>query len=410
MPGLDTMRLLVQGSLSVWLGACASAPPIEAPRAAIHAEWLPGPAYDTAADGAIAVQVDLFAVRLPQGGEPLDQQVALVAASGGQPFRGAVPLAGATVLPTEGLEAWPRADEAAGSDDRSACASGEVVVLPGAATVVRIEPALVPAVQLGLGERGLVVTLLTRDAEGFLLRTALAPGPTTLGPRGWFFPSAQVPGAAGCLLLLRPAGEATAGQLAAARASLGQEPPPAPTLLASQLAVVENSIGAQNRRGALIALAARCGTPIVIDVVLSADERTLIDLSRAAADTPADAPDFAWEFSRRLGLALVRRQERGDVPPELLACLRRHFGALDDDPVGLESILHASADSASFWRAVQSENVLALADRSAARRLRATDWLVARGAAIDGYDPLAPAEARKRALRQAQVRAAESGR
>src|SRR6185369_16531324 len=98
--------------------------------------------------------------------------------------------------------------------------------------------------------------------------------------------------------------------------------------------------------------------------------------------------------------ALLPRLERDELPGALQAALWRQLGALADDAGSLRLLLTAAADDAAFDAAVRDENLKALADGDAARRVRAHDWLQARGGAVPDFDPLAPPAQRRAALRR----------
>jgi hypothetical protein len=56
---------------------------------------------------------------------------------------------------------------------------------------------------------------------------------------------------------------------------------------------------------------------------------------------------------------------------------------------------------AEFENRIMAENIIFLEDNSPASRVRAYDWLKARGKAPAGFDPLGPARERRIALDKA---------
>jgi hypothetical protein len=89
------------------------------------------------------------------------------------------------------------------------------------------------------------------------------------------------------------------------------------------------------------------------------------------------------------------------LPPELRAVLTiyagepaRHGGSLDD-------IAHQSTSRQDLENRLTAENLVFLTDASPASRVRAYDWLKARGLAPAGFDPLGPAKERREALDKA---------
>jgi hypothetical protein len=89
------------------------------------------------------------------------------------------------------------------------------------------------------------------------------------------------------------------------------------------------------------------------------------------------------------------------LPPELRAILTvyagepsRHSGSLDD-------IANQSTSRQDLENRLTAENLVFLTDSSPASRVRAFDWLSARGLAPAGYDPLGSAKQRREALDKA---------
>lgn len=104
--------------------------------------------------------------------------------------------------------------------------------------------------------------------------------------------------------------------------------------------------------------------------------------------------------------SLLPRLDRDDLPPGLLAALRRQLGAGCDDTAELRRMLQQGTDCDAFTRALRDENLAALDDRSAAVRVRAHDWLATHGGSLPGFDPLGPAKERRAVLRRSLLEAA----
>lgn len=209
---------------------------------------------------------------------------------------------------------------------------------------------------------------------------------------------------AGHAIVLHGGGPAEPTAVAAAFAAATPAPPEAPAWPAPWRAVFA-AVGEHNRRPALLAVARPLAVPRCLDTLLVADERALIDITAGLAADLQPTGDLAWPFERAVWRALLTRLERDELPPALQAALRRHLGALGDDAAALRLVTSAATDAATFLAAVREENLAALADREAARRVSGHDWLVAHGETVAGFDPLAPAAARRDALRQHAQRA-----
>ncbi|MBL8755352.1 MAG: hypothetical protein JNK15_18780, partial [Planctomycetes bacterium] len=169
--------------------------------------------------------------------------------------------------------------------------------------------------------------------------------------------------------------------------------------------VARQALGADNLRQALLAVATPLAAATTVDLILVADERTL----RAFADALPPhqegplSPTMGWPLQRAVWQALLPALERDALPSSLFAVGIEHLGAVVDDTATLRSVLAEATDEAHLQRRLHDENVIALADRDAVRRVRAHDWLLARGLAVAGFDPLAPLATRRESLRGAAV-------
>jgi hypothetical protein len=158
------------------------------------------------------------------------------------------------------------------------------------------------------------------------------------------------------------------------------------------------------RRPSLLFLARETGATFAADAALVADEQTLtwyiqrfgsLLLMHAPPKQPADVGwslDLAaWQVSRELLSA-------GRLPPELTGVLTSHAGEAGRRPASLEESLSRVPSRSELQRRLILENQVFLEDTSPASRVRATDWLAARNAVPQGYDPLDTAAHRRDAL------------
>ena len=72
----------------------------------------------------------------------------------------------------------------------------------------------------------------------------------------------------------------------------------------------------------------------------------------------------------------------------------------------MAEVLKGAGSAADLRTRLLAENFIQLEDSSPAARVRACDWLAARGIAPAGYDPLGPPKARREALERALTAAA----
>jgi hypothetical protein len=215
------------------------------------------------------------------------------------------------------------------------------------------------------------------------------------------------------LLARRPEGEVPEELLAATRAEISRSAETArdrARRFREQLVLRTESMGEAIARGqlprsAVLAIAQSCEAHVAEELALVATEEDLADFVRRASEQRAEQParntaELGWIVEERAMRWLLERRadEDAPLPPELEAVLIRACGALAAAPDLLLEVLGRSADLADFQRQVHEENLAALEDARPAPRVRAFDWLEARGEAPEGYDPLGERDARRAAL------------
>lgn len=391
MPSMRSLPLLL-------LAACASPPPPwQAPQAALQVAEI-ADLDATAAAAGRAVTVALHAMPTTPAGEAIAADVLLVAAERQHPFRGAAPTAGWLRLPAGPLPA-----------DSEPVASADHVVRTATTCRWHGDLAGLPAVELRRRDDGsLGLAFRVPGADGAALHVHLQ---SPLTARTVFFVPAPAGNAGGLLVEIVPGAEVqppTVANPVAPDAAPAASPAPPPTLRAAQLDLVARSIGAQNRRGALLAMVLRSGDAALVDALVTAEEAVLIDASRRVAALPkpaapnADAEaDPDWPLAVAIWTAFADAAQRDQLSPGTRACLLRHFGSLALDPFGLGEALAGSRDAAAFWAAVRADNQNSLGDLTVHGRVHGHDWLAARQLAVPDYDPLADEPARQDALRAA---------
>ncbi|MEM7308444.1 MAG: hypothetical protein AAF682_17315 [Planctomycetota bacterium] len=161
-------------------------------------------------------------------------------------------------------------------------------------------------------------------------------------------------------------------------------------------------------RGLLLRLAERSEVEALADLALVADDDVLAAVSAriaAVAEEPTDTwrtrAEVGWLLEHSALTELAERAAGTGLPDELASVLTRRVGEPAHSPGILLEFLAASLDVADLERRLIAENRIYLEDTSPGARVRAHEWLTAREAAPAGFDPLAEAAERRRALAEA---------
>jgi len=120
----------------------------------------------------------------------------------------------------------------------------------------------------------------------------------------------------------------------------------------------------------------------------------------------ADAARLRAAESASLGLAMEAHVMRhlalqgaeGKLEPQLHGLLLLHTGEVGRWPGTLDEALREARTLEALRVRFLRENESFLEDGNPAARVRAHDWLMARGLAVAGYDPLAERDVREAAL------------
>ena len=193
-------------------------------------------------------------------------------------------------------------------------------------------------------------------------------------------------------------------------ATPGSTPAPLtrPQALQDPGAAIEGLRWRDHRRDALVYLAGRSGadlTGAILYILPAKLLRTLAAKTHAHLTGKQEGKgalsrnDIAWILDRAALHLLSAEVDRGRLLPELEAILIQHVGEVARHPDLLEEFADTAENQEAFRDLVLEENRLFLENVSPASRIRAHDWLAERGAVPEGYDPLAPARTRRRALR-----------
>ncbi len=162
---------------------------------------------------------------------------------------------------------------------------------------------------------------------------------------------------------------------------------------------------APKARGALLELASHGGADLSVDLALCASAADLQGLASATAKAleaagalTAPASELGWRIECANLNWLAAQKDSRALPYELEGVLVRRTGELGRSAAALADAASTCASLEQFARRVREENWTFLDDHSAATRVRALDWLAARGWAPAGYDPLAQPAERRAAL------------
>ena len=161
----------------------------------------------------------------------------------------------------------------------------------------------------------------------------------------------------------------------------------------------------ERRRAALVFLAAQARAELCGDLALSGSDEVLAGFAeRLASELPElselarDGATLGWTLERGAVRFLAARAAEQPLEPELSAALLRRTGELGRSPAALAEVAARARSLAEFGASLVAENRVLLEDSHPAARVRAYDWLAARGLAPKGFDPLASVEARRAAL------------
>ncbi len=158
-----------------------------------------------------------------------------------------------------------------------------------------------------------------------------------------------------------------------------------------------------DRRARLVFLAGSCGAPLALDIALIAQDADLVEFAgavKAATPESADRAQASWPIERAAWLLLGRKAAAGAIAPELSGVLARQGGEAARFAGAIEDLVRGVDDVAGLTRRLVAENRILLEDASPASRVRAYDWLAARGQAPEGFDPFGTLAERRAALRK----------
>jgi hypothetical protein len=148
-------------------------------------------------------------------------------------------------------------------------------------------------------------------------------------------------------------------------------------------------------------------------VALVAPEPVLADLStriQARLDelsSRIDTAQLGWMLDVMTLEHLAALQSAETLPPELAGALARFAGEAARNAGSLDELARVRGREQLRARLI-AENFTYLEDASPSARVRAYDWLQAKGLAPEKYDPLGSAKARSAAIDAALTAAADA--
>lgn len=159
---------------------------------------------------------------------------------------------------------------------------------------------------------------------------------------------------------------------------------------------------AKSPRAPLMNLTAVTGSTIAHDMILSADDYVVRRFANHLRITaPSDVEAMQFYFDRIALQWMCDMAQKNALAPELASVLALHTGELSRRPDAVLDILKNVQTSAALQERIIAENFIALEDSAPAARVRAYDWLAARGKAPAGFDPLADGKSRRAAIEKA---------
>lgn len=159
------------------------------------------------------------------------------------------------------------------------------------------------------------------------------------------------------------------------------------------------------QRKTLVFLTTTTGAPLAEDLVLIvADENlkryaeTVIEATEASDKQMEPDGGLGWILERGAFQFLITALSEEQITPSHFGLLLKHAGEAGNFPAIIEDALAISSNRDEFEQRLVEENRILLEDHSASARVRAYDWLLSKGAAPTGYDPLDEPDARRAAL------------
>jgi hypothetical protein len=180
--------------------------------------------------------------------------------------------------------------------------------------------------------------------------------------------------------------------------------PPAGADWPAAESVVEGLAAPAHQRSSLVFLGSAIDALLTRDLAIIGDDEVVHELANAALKNPDLAggrlrgAELAWALESCSLELLLQRMAAAPLPPQLEACLVRRAGQVGRESDALAGVLKLSHSLSDLDQQLVRANLIMLEEMAPSARVRAYDWLLARGKAPEGFDPLAPSRQRRAAL------------
>lgn len=176
--------------------------------------------------------------------------------------------------------------------------------------------------------------------------------------------------------------------------------------------VLQSSGKPAKRRAAMNFIAAQTEARIAQDLILVADEATLEQLHQTVLSSMStlnrEGVLLGWLMDFATLKLCADRAAAGPLPPQMVSVLTMHLGEAGRNAGSLPDLIKGVTTREELQTRAMVENLIYLEDSSPAARVRAYDYLAARGRAPAGYDPLGSPQQRRQALEQPATQPATS--
>ncbi|MBX3377811.1 MAG: hypothetical protein KF678_12505 [Phycisphaeraceae bacterium] len=189
---------------------------------------------------------------------------------------------------------------------------------------------------------------------------------------------------------------------AEARAIASSLTPAAPSnaQAAALSASLRHAMTAHEARRALAFAALDAAAAVTSEAAVLASDAAILKLASSGAEAlSADRiADAGWTLDRSTITVLGRLHGENSLDRALAGALSARFGEVGRDVGTLARLAAASGTHSDFESRLKAEHLIYLDDSSPSARVRAFDWLNARGEAPSGFDPLGSLPDRRESL------------
>ncbi len=161
----------------------------------------------------------------------------------------------------------------------------------------------------------------------------------------------------------------------------------------------------EQRRAAMNYVAAQTGASIAQDLIVVADDATIEQFNKTVIDSMSTLNRKGVLLGWLMDYAVIKlcadRAAGGPMPSEMTSVLTIHLGEVGRNAASLADLIQGVTAREELQTKLTVENMIYLEDSAPASRVRAFDYLAARGKAPPGYDPLGTLKLRREAIERA---------